>query len=492
MNASASGCLATDSNDKSGKFLFQNDNVTQGAVRRYLLRPLFTSVLCVVVGCALDRNPVPLDLFSFSDSDGSADQGSVDDASPSGREYQRDSGDTSTPDRATPDGAGESGASVDEASLSDASTPDAAIVGEASITDTSTGDEPKEDAAPPGEDAEEPTDCDLRGIYGGQVTVEAWWGGRSEWGGLVALVDAGRATLLLNIMYFIKSVESDGTIVASAKTCNIELPSFYTSIICEAYQPVFPVRVWDSPANPSFTVTGNATCTKPGCTVHTDTLPALLGVKLDDPFGDWPDASETPDLSCEEGTGSDCFPDHDDDGYPGITVDLLTEGKPPLSSGCLKLGIFPAEIEYRAAPLAADPNIIVDNPVSRTDRIHLGTRAMIGGDAVIANDCRTLKGAAVADGFQSRAISCFLQQGVPTGAPDGGVAGSNTYCRREQREFMDNNLPLYNCMKQGDVPPADLTAITNRTPSNGPRMSLVKLGNIGDDITCEDVRKATY
>jgi hypothetical protein len=111
---------------------------------------------------------------------------------------------------------------------------------------------------------------------------------------------------------------------------------------------------------------------------------------------------------------------------------------------------------------------------------------------VIANDCGGAKGPAVAEGFESRAISCYLEPNSPTGVGNGTLADDNTLCTDDQRQFMDENLPLYNCMEEGDVPPADLTTIRDQSPSKGPKMSLIKLGEIGDSITCEDVRNATY
>ncbi len=488
MNASAIECPAAHSNHESANSLIQNDSVIQGNITKYLLRALFTLLLFVIVGCSIDRNPVPLDSIDLMGLDGSAEQESEADNGTSIGESQRESGVTPSFDASRRDSSAQSEASTREASTRDASTEEASAR-EASIMDTSVGDESKADTALPPVDAEDPIECDLRGIYGGKVTVEAWWGGRTI-GELVALVDPGRATLLLHIMYFVQSIESDGTIIATAKTCNIELPPFYTTLVCESYQPIFPTHVWDSAPNPSYTVTGKADCTEPGCTIHFDTIPALLGVSLDDPFDDWPDASETQTLSCAEGTGRDCFLDHDDDGEPGITVELLTEGIAPSSSGCL--WSTTGGYVYNAPPISFDLGILFQGPVPRTDRIHLGTRAILGGDIVIDDDCQRAKGAGIAEGFQSRAISCYLQPGVPTGAGDGSLAGADTRCTGDQRQFMDENLPLYNCMKQGDVPPADLIAITDQSPSEGPQVSLVKLGEIGDGITCEDVRNAAY
>ncbi|MBN1654592.1 MAG: hypothetical protein JXA30_12550 [Deltaproteobacteria bacterium] len=431
-----------------------------------------------------------------SKKDGSAGQGSLydsrtsDDSRASSLDATVDGGKGETPDLndgSLSDGPENSDAALPDRSAADTSVTDTSVA-DTSVVDTSVEDVSEADSLPEN-DAEDPVECDLTGVYGGRVTLEAFWGGRSFLGGLVALVDAGRAPIVIHIMYSIDSIDEDGTINATAKTCNIELPPFYTSIICEVYQPVFPPQAWESEANPIFDITGKVDCLDPGCVVHIDPTPALLGVELEDPRGSWPEPSETQSLECASGEGADCFPDHDDDGISGITADLLTEGK-PANSDCLMLGTYPGEFRFRAAPLSTDLNILFSRPVPRTDRIHLGTRAIVGGDPVIMDNCIALKGPALAEGFQSRAISCMIQPGMPTGTT--GTAGGNTSCTSDQRQFMDENLPLYNCMKKGDVPDPELTAIEDHSPSNGPDISLVKLGELDDDISCEDVRNAEY
>jgi len=493
MAVSASERPTTNSKDKSDNSPFRNDTVILDVVEKFMHRVFFTSALCVIIGCSVDRDPVPLDTSTPLGLDGS--DGS--DADIPNRENPQDSAIVPSPDTSLPDDAGIPDTSALEASTREASTLDGSIreastrdssTRDASIRDTSIGDEAKTDSSPP-KDAEQPKGCDMRGIYGGKLTVEAWWGGRTI-GELVSIVDAGRDTIRLDILFSIDAIESDGTMSGTGKACNIELPPFYSTLVCESYQPVFPVQAWNSASNPVFAVSGKAECTDPGCTLHFDTVSAMLGVKLNDPFGDWPQAAETLSLSCADGTGSDCFPDHDDDGHPGITVDLLTEGIAPTASPCpwAESGNY----DYRAAPISFNLAILVDWTVPRTDRIHLGARAKIGGDIAIEDDCNGARGSAVAEGFDSRAISCYLKEGTPTGDIDGTIADENTPCTSDNRQFMDENLPIYNCLKKGEVPPEDLIVVSDYSPSDGPKMSLVKLGEIGDSITCEDVRNANY
>jgi hypothetical protein len=460
------------------KCYFRVIAITKGVVAAYLCLGLFT--LLLAVSCSFERTPL-LDYGAAGSSGADTSQGdSLHDPVSSNNENE-DGESSENPDFAATDGSAsnnqeEGGRTVRDSSIRDTSLNDSRIMSDASDTSV---------IPPPPVDGESQIDCPVTGVFGGRITVDTYWGGRSLPGlELVAMVDPGRAPIVLHILYTIDTVESDGTIHATAKTCNIELPPFYSSLVCESYLPEFPLQAWDSSANPTFDITGRVSCTNPGCAIHTDTIPAQVGIELNDPSGTWPTASETESVLCSQGTGIACFPDHDGDGYEGVTAVLRTEGD--ARTDCKTPT---AAYSYRAAPLSTDWRIISEDPVPRTDRIHLGTRAMVGGDPIIGNDCNA-RGLAVAEGFESRAISCFLQPGMPTG--NGDVAGENTPCRSDQREFIDSNLPLYRCMKAGDVPNPDLTSIEDQSPSNGPQISLIRLGDLGANITCDDVRNAPY
>ncbi len=479
----------------------QIGTVVQGRHKKYLCLVPLAALVHVYVGCSIDRYPiVPLEERYVAGSGGSAEG----EASTAGNESTAGNGpaggagngpaEAGNGPTAGNDQAGGSGTEDGGSQTGGSRPPRPPVAGaDPPPADASTWVPPGEDSAtpPPGEDAVAPPPvldsggpppCELRGIYGSRITVEAWWGGR-QLGGLVDLVDPGRGTIVLHVIYHLTEVDPDGSISGVAKTCGVELPPFYATILCESYQPVYGTEIWGRPSIPAYPFTGTADCLHPGCTVHIDTLAALLGIDLNDPAGPWPAPTETMSLECPTGTGADCFPDHDDDGYGGLTVTVLTEGAAPPA------GICPG-YEYQGAPLGADIGAILGWDIPRTDRIHLGMRALVGGDVVIADDCSGGSGMAIADGFESRAISCLNQEGMPSGTGE-GLAGAETLCMPEQRQFMDENLPLYHCMKEGDVPDPNL-ALADNAPSPGPQISIVRLGDFSDDINCEDVRNAAY
>jgi hypothetical protein len=70
-------------------------------------------------------------------------------------------------------------------------------------------------------------------------------------------------------------------------------------------------------------------------------------------------------------------------------------------------------------------------------------------------------------------------------------AGPNDPCSSDEAGFMDENLPIYDVLLAGEAPMAPIK-VENMAPSVGPKISLVRLGDIGGDVTCENVRDAPY
>ncbi|HMI91245.1 MAG TPA: hypothetical protein VK509_07770, partial [Polyangiales bacterium] len=108
---------------------------------------------------------------------------------------------------------------------------------------------------PGGDDAGVPDECDMTGRYALQIEVDMTWGGRS--GGLWELTDDGRGTLRITMLLDIEQVDATTHVLTgAAKPCGVELPSFYSTTLCEAYQPVFATRLWESASMPQFAITG--------------------------------------------------------------------------------------------------------------------------------------------------------------------------------------------------------------------------------------------
>jgi hypothetical protein len=333
----------------------------------------------------------------------------------------------------------------------------------------------------------EDTECDPLGIFGARITVDVAWGGRS--GGLVGLTDDGRDDLVVDLRIEVQSVDGELKFTGLARPCSVVLPPFYSTTLCESYKPIFPDSIWESAKLPAIELKGAYMCLNPGCIMALEPQTTLLGISLENPEAPWPSAGETGALPCFEGTGQACFPDHDADGNPGLTIELQTMGDvppdlAPTSPECEQQGGY----EYWGAPLSAQLAAVA-KIVRRSDRIHLGTRTKLGGSGRLSDDCMSSVGTGVAEFVQSRAWGCMVQEG--TADAFGVPAGPNDACTGTEAGFMDQNLPIYALLGPGEVPPSTLV-LEDNAASSGPHISMVRLGNIGDAVSCEDVRAATY
>jgi hypothetical protein len=322
--------------------------------------------------------------------------------------------------------------------------------------------------------------CDPLGVFGVRSEVDVTWG-RS--GGLAELVNHGRNKIVVHLKVVVDGIEPNGEVHGVIQPCGVELPPFYSEILCESYLPQFPVSIWESGALPEIELSGRWSCLNPGCNMTLDAQTSLLGIDLPNPEAPWPSSAETATITCSSGAGVACFPDHDADGLPGLTVTVQTSGRAPPDEGCG--GIY----RYRGAPLSANLGAILGS-VRRTDRILLGTRIKLGGTGRIAPDCNSGVGAGLAEFVQSRAWGCLVQQGT-FNIGDMDAAGPNDPCPAPEAQFMDDNLPIYHVLGTGNVPDSSLS-VRDRSPSEGPKFGMVRLGSLHDAVGCEAVRAAAY
>jgi len=331
------------------------------------------------------------------------------------------------------------------------------------------------------------TECNPLGVFGARISVDVAWGGRS--GGLVGLTDDGRADLTVHLRIEVEEID-DGTleIRGAARPCSVELPQFYSTTLCESYKPIFPNTIWESSELPPIDLTGRYSCLSPGCSFTVDAVTSLIGMSLENPEAPWPLPKDTPVIGCPEGTGVDCFVDHDDDGLPGLTINVMTSGRVDAAvapQGTTCNGIY----EYWGAPLSASAGALT-KIVRRADRIHLGTRTKLGGTSVLGTGCSTGVGTGIAEFVQSRAWGCMVQEGT-TDNPFGPGAGPNEVCESAEAAFMDENLPIYEVLAVGESPTPPIS-VSDMSPSEGPKIQLVRLGDVGEPVDCDDVRNAAY
>lgn len=341
-----------------------------------------------------------------------------------------------------------------------------------------------------GLDAGDPSplgDCAGPGIWGARASVDVYWGGRTV--GLAGLTNDGRGRVTMDLRFDIQQVDAgSGEVQGSARVCDVELPPFTSSSLCEAYGPVFPPAMWEAPEMPEIPLSGRWRCGAESCSLELDPVTALHGIKLSSPDAAWPAPTSTRTaFSCGKESGSGCFPDHDGNGLPGVTVELRTKGA--IAADCQ--GFFVSgDYDYEAAPLSASPEHIF-NAAVRADRIHLGLRNRLGATIDMGEDCTSGTGQAQARYLQSRAWSCHLQEGSGN-SQSGDVAGPDQECTDSEALFMDQNLPQYYVLEQGQSPPSTLSGLSDTSASRGPLLSLVRLGDSGEKVGCDRVRGASY
>ena len=323
-------------------------------------------------------------------------------------------------------------------------------------------------------------ECDPLGVFGVLATVDVSWGGRS--GGLVGITDDGRGPILVYLLVRVEAVSATREMSGSIKPCGVALPAFYSTTLCESYNPIFPNEMWESPKMPVFPLLGRYACYQPGCSITLDAQTTLIGISLTNPEAPWPTPAETGKLKCTLGMGEACFPDHDNDALPGLSIKLNTMGKPAAGVGCM------GSYEYQAAPLNADPTVIFKQ-VRRAGTVLIGVRNKLGGAGKLSGDCNTGAGNGVAEFFESRAWGCIVKEGSSN--LGGNPAGPNQPCDSNEAQFMDENLPIYHVLGPGEAPDSKLN-VTNKAASTGPQFSMVRLGALTESVSCDQVRDAAY
>ena len=318
--------------------------------------------------------------------------------------------------------------------------------------------------------------CDAVGSYALRFTADAAWAG---FGGVT---DDGRGEIEIELLVSIMAVdEATRALTGKGRVCNVELPPFFSSILCEGFKPTFPESLWESGGVPGFDFTGRYECAAGGCVLAVDPVNYLLGIELNNPVAPWPAADQTRRLRCTAGSGADCFPDHDGDGQPGITVQLPTGGMMPGDGFCS------SGYQFSAAPLSASIAAVFDG-VHRADRMNIGVRTRVGASMRLSDDCDSATGSALVENINSRAISCVIQPGTYN-FPDFRRAGANEVCSVDEAQFLDDNMPVYELLAAGEIPRA-LLDLRDRSASKGPDIRLVRLGAATDTFSCERVREA--
>jgi hypothetical protein len=315
------------------------------------------------------------------------------------------------------------------------------------------------------------------GVFAMKVDIDVWWMDENN---DQPLYDPGRGVISVFLKGELTDVCEDGSGgVGVIQTCGDTIPPLLVDATCKAIQIVFPDEMWEKPGMPKITTTGSTTGFNPDDVLTFAKAAGVYGIELKDPTVKWPTFMETANFACASGTGAKCVPDSDGDGKPGITVTLKQDGSPGPGPYTCPLGArtyIPAPIDTLQAAL---------DPEAGAVETYIGLRSSLAGGGKIGADCKSGTGPAQAEAFESRLIDCKLKSGMA--------------CTPANANFVDQNLPNFHVLNVGDMPPAtwkhprsDADTMLDRTPSKGPRGSLVRLADPGAAVTCEQVRKATF
>lgn len=321
------------------------------------------------------------------------------------------------------------------------------------------------------------------GVYAQRLDTDVWFYDEfSKTTGAAPLFSPGRGRLSVWFRTTLSDVCEDGSGgVAVNHPCGSELPPIYADASAGVAQIVFPDDLWDKPGIPDYTTVGETNGFEPGSTLSIKKVTGLLGIRLAATDGPFPKASETESFSCGDATGADCFTDPDGDMTPGVTATIKTDGTPPNPPFMQSLG--------QAWVYAPVPTSIADAPAhTGATSISIGLRNAAGGEGVIGQDCASGAGTADVSDFESRIVDCTL----PSGA-----------CNLSQSQFVDKVTPTFRVLAAGATPGPEYSfvnglgmvstaqdAALDRSPSQGSKATVVRLGDLGQSFTCAQVRDA--
>lgn len=248
-----------------------------------------------------------------------------------------------------------------------------------------------------------PDPCALRGNFALNFGLEVVWDGTLvdiPFTGSVQVIDRGLGTVSFVLLANFQPT-TDGNVQGMVRVCDATVPEFYSSLLEERYATRFPQEIWDSMSMPFFSFMATSSCTAPGCLWESQRIHAQLGAKLENPSAAWPANAAVA-----------IWPDHDGDGQPGITAQMLGPDVYSLAGQA-----------YDYPPV----NLLLPRRVSK---LMLGLRMQLLLQ-LKQTDCNGLEGTTEEASVDSRAVACATEGGSPV------------ECSGQELAFLDDNLPTW-------------------------------------------------
>jgi hypothetical protein len=265
-----------------------------------------------------------------------------------------------------------------------------------------------------------------------------------------------------------------GVTEAQLRLCGMRLPPAYGYARSEVTQLWVPDETWERGAMPRFRTHARAAGPAAAPQLQLDAFPMLLGIALAEPGAIWPSFEQTPRFACDsERSGSDCFPDHDNDGAPGFSLHVQREGE-------IADVPYPACGTWHYAGPSADHEQWLASDDAEVTRMFVGMRTALQIFLELDETCDQGSGSAVAEDILTRVLDCDLAEG--------------RHCSAAQATNVDARAASFHVLARDEVPAANfrdsrsfVDESLDRGPSDGGSVSIRRLAEHDSD-GCADVR----
>jgi hypothetical protein len=246
--------------------------------------------------------------------------------------------------------------------------------------------------------------CRLEGSFAVEVLFDVSWNGTTL-AGIVPLLKPGTGKIQM-----IARIDLRGGALrsrASVTSCGARMPDFTAGnwlVGNENYAGYIPDEAWDSPSMPRWELAWDVGCDRPGCSIETDLLDAIIGARSA-PGDVWPGRN---------GPLSAVLPlDHDEDGDPAITLGSRDSNERN-----------PDGVPYRLIP-------VTWTLLTRSPRAFIPFR-VTGEFHGKLDTCDTFSGVVSEGSVEARCVGCM--------ARNEGQSRERE-CEPQEVLFLDQNLP---------------------------------------------------
>lgn len=323
--------------------------------------------------------------------------------------------------------------------------------------------------------------CAGLGSYGLRAAIDTTWDA-------TAWSDVGRGIVEVFGIVRVDAVDPQAqTATGSFRACGLILPTLNSSALCSSYQLQFPERLWDEAKLPEHKLTGTYECEASHCTLTLTPASFSLGIQLAELNGPWPDVEDTSPAQ---------FTDDDGDGFPGVSVDVVSVASlPPGQNACAPTGSSTGSSQGpgntgpgnpwpntpgTSTPTTTPPTL----PAAQIGRLLLGLRTQLTAAMKLAPDCALEQSTASEATVDLRSAGCFVMDGTDP-------ASASLGCSEELRDGYDQILPHYEVLEKGKVPGSSSPGPGRPEESPGTLLKAVRF-EPGTQVDCERARALMF